>query len=91
MMIFIEKIEPPPRVVPLTDDEQLKAISEAIASEDLWVKNFIDRLAGVVCLAGLAPMTDEFDWLDGMVAPGGLMASWLTSGRPGRVLAREAY
>jgi hypothetical protein len=48
MMIFMQKIEPPPRVVPLTDDELMKAISEAIASEDLWVKNFIDRLAGVV-------------------------------------------
>jgi hypothetical protein len=47
MLIFMEKIEPPTRVVPLTEAEQLKA-SKAIASEDLWVKNFIDRLAGVV-------------------------------------------
>jgi hypothetical protein len=47
-MIFMERIEPPPPLVPLTDDERLKAISEAIASEDLWVKNFIDRLAGLV-------------------------------------------
>jgi hypothetical protein len=48
MMTFIEKIEPPPPLVPLTDDEQLKLRLEAIAREDLWVKNFIDRLAGVV-------------------------------------------
>jgi hypothetical protein len=47
MMIFMEKIEPPPRVVPLTDEEQVRLRMEAIATEDLWVKNFINRLAGV--------------------------------------------
>ncbi|WP_213770642.1 hypothetical protein [Bradyrhizobium sp. dw_78] len=46
MMIFMEKIEPPP--VPLTGDEELKLRLEAIESENLWVKNFIDHLAGVV-------------------------------------------
>jgi hypothetical protein len=34
--------------IPLTDDEQMKLITEAVASEDHWVKDFIDRLAGVV-------------------------------------------
>src|ERR1700721_657431 len=47
-MTFIEKIEQPPPLVPLTDDEQTRLRLEAIASEDLWVQNFIDRLAGVV-------------------------------------------
>jgi hypothetical protein len=47
MMIYQEKIARPP--APLTaDEEQMKLIAEAIADEDRWVKNFIDRLAGVV-------------------------------------------
>jgi hypothetical protein len=46
MMIYQEKIAPP--LVPLTEDEQCKLRLAAIASEDLWVRNFIDRLAGVV-------------------------------------------
>jgi hypothetical protein len=50
MMIYMEKIEPPP--IPLTDEEQRKASADAIAeapvSEDRWVKDFIDRLAVVV-------------------------------------------
>jgi hypothetical protein len=47
MMIFMEKIEPPP--VLQTNEEQLKAILlDAIENENRWVKNFIDRLAGVV-------------------------------------------
>jgi hypothetical protein len=45
MMIYQEKIPPP---VPLTDDERWKLKMEAIASDDLWVRNFIHRLAGVV-------------------------------------------
>jgi hypothetical protein len=47
MTIYMKKIEPPPPLVPLADDEQWQLKMEAIASEDLWVKNFIDRLAGV--------------------------------------------
>jgi hypothetical protein len=46
MMIYQEKIAPP--LVPLTDEEQIKLIRESIADEDRWVKNFIDRLAGVI-------------------------------------------
>jgi hypothetical protein len=47
-MIFMEKIEPARPLLPLTDDELVRLRMEAIANEDLWVKNFIDRLAGVV-------------------------------------------
>jgi hypothetical protein len=51
MMIYRVKIAPP--LVPLSDeqqanDEQMKIIGNSIADEDRWVKNFIDRLAGVV-------------------------------------------
>jgi pimeloyl-ACP methyl ester carboxylesterase len=42
-----------------------------------------DRVSGVVTLAGLAPLTNEFDWFEGMVAPGGLQAALL--GRDARV------
>jgi pimeloyl-ACP methyl ester carboxylesterase len=34
-----------------------------------------ERVTGVVCLAGIAPLTEAFDWFDGMVAPGGLRAA----------------
>jgi hypothetical protein len=46
MMVYQEKIAPP--LVPPTDEEQVKLRIESMASEDRWVKNFIDRLAGVV-------------------------------------------
>jgi hypothetical protein len=45
MMVYQETIAPP-LPLPLTDEEQTKL--KAIAAEDRWVKNFIDRLAGVV-------------------------------------------
>jgi hypothetical protein len=48
MMIFMEKIDRPPPLVPSTDEELLQLKMEATASEDLWVENFIARLAGVV-------------------------------------------
>ena len=48
MMVFMEQIEPPPPLVSPTVDEQLQLRLEAIAEEDRWVKNFIDRLAGVI-------------------------------------------
>ncbi|MFI6692003.1 alpha/beta fold hydrolase [Streptomyces sp. NPDC050433] len=44
-----------------------------------------DRVTGAVCLAGLAPYTDDFDWYEGMVSPGGLRAA--ADGRE----ARELY
>ncbi|MFC6087775.1 alpha/beta fold hydrolase [Saccharothrix lopnurensis] len=34
-----------------------------------------ERVDSVVCLAGIAPLTDEFDWFAGMVSPGGLRAA----------------
>jgi hypothetical protein len=46
MMIYQEKIAPP--LAPLTEDEQSKLKRAAIASEHQWVRNFIERLAGVV-------------------------------------------
>jgi hypothetical protein len=47
-MIYPENIDPPPPLAPLTDAEQRRLKIDAIASEDLWVKDFIDRLAGLV-------------------------------------------
>lgn len=34
-----------------------------------------DRVVGAVTLAGIAPFSEEFDWFEGMVAPGGLRAA----------------
>jgi hypothetical protein len=45
MMIYQEKIPPP--VSPLTNKEQ-KLITETLASDDRWIKNFIDGLAGIL-------------------------------------------
>lgn len=44
-----------------------------------------DRVTGAVCLAGLAPYTEDFDWYEGMASPGGLRAA--ADGRE----ARELY
>ena len=44
------------------------------------------RVTGAVCLAGLAPRTDDFDWFAGMVSDGGLRAA--LAGREAR--ARHA-
>ncbi len=44
-----------------------------------------NRVTGVVCVAGIAPLTEDFDWFDGMVSPGGLLAA--IAGRE----ARERY
>jgi hypothetical protein len=43
MMIYQEKIAPP--LAPLSEEEQMKLITDSIASEDRWVKDFIERLA----------------------------------------------
>jgi pimeloyl-ACP methyl ester carboxylesterase len=40
-----------------------------------------------VCLAGIAPLTDAFDWYDGMAAPGGLRAA--AQGRAARATFAE--
>ena len=41
-----------------------------------------DRVTGVVCLAGIAPFTDEFAWFAGMASDGGLRAA--VAGRDAR-------
>lgn len=46
MIISQEKIAPP--LAPLNDDEQRELRVELTASEDRWVEDFINRLAGVV-------------------------------------------
>jgi len=46
-----------------------------------------DRVTGVVTLAGLAPLTDRFDWFAGMRAPGGLHAA--QAGRDARARFAE--
>lgn len=54
-MMFIERDDPPaplspslPLPPPLTDDDPLKLKSEPLASDDRWVENIIDGLAGVL-------------------------------------------
>jgi hypothetical protein len=46
MIIYQEKIAPPPD--PPQDEEQIKVITESSASDDRWVKNLIDGLAGTL-------------------------------------------
>jgi pimeloyl-ACP methyl ester carboxylesterase len=46
-----------------------------------------DRVTGVVCLAGLAPFTEDFDWFAGMASDGALRAS--TAGRAARARYAE--
>jgi len=45
------------------------------------------RVTGAVCVAGIAPLTDAFDWYGGMAAPGGLRAA--TRGRAARASFAE--
>ncbi|GGP77880.1 alpha/beta fold hydrolase [Saccharothrix coeruleofusca] len=47
------------------------------------------RVTGVVCLAGIAPFTEDFDWFAGMVAPGGLRAAM--AGREARARYAEEF
>jgi hypothetical protein len=46
MMVYQETIAPP--LAPLSEEEQIKLRTDAIASDDRWVENFIARLAGVI-------------------------------------------
>jgi len=52
MIMFTETIAPPPPLIPLTDDEETKLAADLVIAdllqEDRWVKDFIDRLAGVI-------------------------------------------
>ncbi|WP_339026604.1 hypothetical protein WHZ78_15695 [Bradyrhizobium symbiodeficiens] len=47
MMMFIEK-DDPQQPLPLTDEDQLKLKTEALARDDRWVKYIIDGLAGAL-------------------------------------------
>ena len=44
MMIYQEKISP----APLSDDEQMKLVTEAIANESHWAKGLVARIAVVI-------------------------------------------
>jgi hypothetical protein len=46
MVVYQEKIAPPPALAP--DEEQVKLIAESLARDDRWVKNLIDGLAGIL-------------------------------------------
>jgi hypothetical protein len=48
MMIFIEKIERPPPLFQVTDEEAISKLAERLAQDDRWVKNLIDGLAGIL-------------------------------------------
>ena len=48
MMVDFENIAAPRPPVPLTDEEQIQRTAELLTEDDRWVKNFIDRLAGVI-------------------------------------------
>jgi pimeloyl-ACP methyl ester carboxylesterase len=50
-----------------------------------------ERVTGVVCLGGVAPLTDEFAWFDGMVAPGGLRAAQAGRAARARYAAESAF
>ena len=47
MMIFMEKIAPPPPLIQVPDEE-ISKLAERLAHEDRWVKNLIDGLAGIL-------------------------------------------
>jgi pimeloyl-ACP methyl ester carboxylesterase len=48
-----------------------------------------DRVTGVVCIGGIAPLTEELDWFDGMVDPGGPRAA-IAGGREARARYAES-
>ena len=50
-----------------------------------------DRVAGAVCLAGLAPLTHAFDWYEGMVSDGGLRAAVDGRAARARYAASEVF
>jgi hypothetical protein len=47
MIVFTDITAPPPPLVPLTDDEQMKLIAN-LAQEDRWMDDFIERLTAVI-------------------------------------------
>jgi hypothetical protein len=47
MIMFTEIIAPPPPLIALTDDGEMRQIAN-LATEDRWVKDFIERLTSVL-------------------------------------------
>ena len=50
-----------------------------------------DRVIGAACLAGIAPLTSDFDWYAGMAAPGGLRAAVEGRGARARFAATDDF
>ncbi len=51
MILFTQKIDPPPPIIAVVLDEEARRkrkLADALVQEDLWVKNLIDGLAGVL-------------------------------------------
>ena len=47
MIVFTEKIAPPPPF-PAGDEEAARKLAKNLVDEDRWVKNLIDGLAGIL-------------------------------------------
>ena len=64
MMIYREKISTP--LASLSDDEQMKLVTEAIASESHWAKGLVGRIAVVIDGLHLGdPIREHLDHGDG--------------------------
>jgi pimeloyl-ACP methyl ester carboxylesterase len=50
-----------------------------------------DRVTGAVCVAGPAPLTEDFDWFGGMASPGGLRAAMAGRGARARYAATDEF
>jgi hypothetical protein len=48
MIIFTEKIAPPPPITVAPDEAVIRKLAEDLLQDDRWVKNLIDGLAGVL-------------------------------------------
>jgi hypothetical protein len=46
MMVFMEKIDPPPRAG--LDENEVRKLAEILVPEDRWVKNLIEGLARIL-------------------------------------------
>ena len=47
MIVFTEKIAPPPPGID-TDEETVRKLAENLVQDDRWVKNLIDGLTGLL-------------------------------------------
>ena len=48
MILFTEKIVPPPSPSPATDEQTVSKLAERPTEDDRWVKSIIDALAGIL-------------------------------------------